>query len=405
MRILRRRIGRRRFVPKRHRPPDGSKNRFGMENPMNKPNQKLGFGLMRMPLTNADDPTSVDFGQVCTMVDTFLERGFTYFDTAYMYHNGVSEEIAGRALVDRHPRASFTLTTKLPVVMLKSEADNERIFSDQLRKCHVSYFDYYLLHCLTKENFEKAERLHCFEFVQRLKAEGKVKCVGFSFHDTADVLEQILRAHPEIEFVQLQINYLDWEDPQVQSRLCYEVCEKYGKPVIVMEPVKGGTLASIPAAAEALMKEACPDASVASWAVRYAASRPSVFVVLSGMSTLGQLLDNTSYMRSFRPLSAQEEKICEQAARIIRDKTEIACTGCAYCTEGCPRHIAIPKYFALYNEWEREGRKNDAPARYAALTKEFGKASDCIRCRQCERHCPQHLPITKYLESVARGME
>jgi len=238
--------------------------------------KKLGFGTMRLPITNKDDVTSVDMPQFCKMVDAFLERGFTYFDTAYMYHNFVSETMLREALVKRHPRESFTVATKLPTMMLKIKEDMERIFNEQLEKCGVEYFDYYMLHCLNAANYAIAQNFDSFSFIQQKKTEGKIKKIGFSYHDNAELLEEILSAHPEVEFVQLQLNYLDWDNMNIQSGKCYEVCVKYGKEVIVMEPVKGGTLAAVPAGAEKMLKEYAPSASPASWAVRFAASLPNV---------------------------------------------------------------------------------------------------------------------------------
>ena len=248
------------------------------------------------------------------MVDTFLEHGFTYFDTAYMYHEFQSEKIVRAALVERHDRSAFTLATKLPTMFLKAEGDQERIFAEQLEKCGVDYFDYYLLHNLNVANYRKVCRFDSFAFAARMKAEGKIRHVGFSFHGSAQLLDEILTKHPEMEFVQLQINYLDWESEWVQSRRCYEVAVKHKKPVIVMEPVKGGTLAKVPKNAEKLFRDREPELSVPSWAIRFAASLDNVMMVLSGMSTLEQMEDNLSYMEDFRPLTEEEKKLTAQVA-------------------------------------------------------------------------------------------
>lgn len=371
--------------------------------------KKLGFGLMRLPTTDPKDQKSIDMPQLERMVDTFLERGYTYFDTAYMYHDHQSEIAIREALVKRHLRDSFTLTTKLPTMFLKEEGDQERIFEEQRQKCGVEFFDYYLLHNLNTANYATAERLGSFEFLKRLREEGKIRHIAFSFHDKADVLETILAAHPEVEFVQLQINYLDWESQRVQSRLCYETVMRHGKQVIVMEPVKGGALAKIPDEGEALLKAADPGASVASWAVRFAASLPNVHVVLSGMSNIAQLEDNTGFMSDFKPLTEEERQMLMKCADIINNYTAVPCTACRYCTEGCPMGIDIPEIFAMYNKsakakllraWSDPGKES-----YDEFIRDHAKASDCVQCGQCEGACPQHIGVIKALRDVANAFE
>ena len=372
--------------------------------------KKLGFGCMRLPILDAANQGSIDLEQFKKMVDIFLERGFTYFDTAYMYHDFKSEIFVREGLVKRHPRESFTLTTKLPTMMLHTKEDCERIFNEQLEKCGVDYFDYYLLHNLNTVNYETAEKLDCFNFIQQKKAEGKVKHICFSYHDNAALLDKILTAHPEIEFVQIQMNYLDWESRSIQSRKCYEVIRKHRKKVIVMEPVKGGMLAKVPAPVEEMFKNYAPNDSVASWAVRFAASHEDVFMVLSGMSNLEQLEDNTSYMQDFQPLNDEEFKIIENAVKIITEKIAIPCTACRYCVKGCPQNIAIPEYFALYNSYYREHGEKKVDGFFNELAyynnfKNNGKASDCIKCHACEKACPQHIAITLWLKKIAALFE
>ncbi len=368
--------------------------------------KKLGFGMMRLPLLNEEDKKSIDKKTVCQMVDTFMERGFTYFDTAYMYHEYESERAMKDVLVTRKDRDSYTLASKLPVMQLKEKEDMERIFNEQREKCGVEYFDYYLLHALDAEHYKTVKRLDCFGFAMQKKAEGKVKHVGFSFHDSAEVLDQILTEHPEAEFVQLQLNYLDWEDEKVQSRKCYETAVKHGKKVVVMEPVKGGTLAKLPKKAEDVLKALHPDWSAASWAIRFVASLENVMVVLSGMSTPEQMDDNTAYMKEFEPLTEKEKQVLlGEVVDSIHEAAKIPCTACRYCVEGCPMNIAIPEYFALYNDEITDKGNPEHAKRYAELTKEHGKASDCVECGQCEGACPQHLPAITWLKKVAEVFE
>ena len=373
------------------------------------PKKKLGFGLMRLPRLDPNDPANVDVEQVKQMVDLFMDRGFTYFDTAWMYNGFASEYVAKSALVDRYPRESYTLATKLHNEFFNSLEGRDDVFNAQLKKTGVDYFDYYLLHGIEASSYPHYEKFDCFEWLLQKKEAGLVRHVGFSYHDNPELLDEILTKHPQMEFVQLQINYLDWESEWIQSCACYEVATKHGKPVIVMEPIKGGTLANVPAEAEELLKGMDPNLSVASWAIRFAASLPNVMCVLSGMSDLAQMENNLSYMEDFKPLSEDEKAACFEVADIINAQTSIACTACHYCTDGCPMHICIPEYFSLYNEDMRDDLEHKGWTinftNYQKLGDEFGKASDCIECGQCEDMCPQHLQIIESLVKVAAHFE
>ena len=369
--------------------------------------KKLGFGLMRLPLTNPSDSKSIDINEFCKMTDAFIEKGFTYFDTAYMYHDGKSECAVKEALVKRYPRDSFTLTDKMPVWYLKEKEDMQRIFDDQCERCGVDYFDYYLVHSLDDENYALTQKFGAFDFVANLQKQGKVKTIGFSFHGDDKLLERILKEHPEMQIVQLQINYLDWESEKIQSRRCYEIARRYNKPVIIMEPVKGGRLADLPEKADKLLKAYNPDASAASWAIRFAASHDGVMTVLSGMSDMTQLNDNTGYMQNFEPLNNDEQEIIKQVTEIIKSMVVVDCTGCEYCVSGCPMNIAIPKYFSVYNKKvnKEKGLSVTPKEQYEELKNTFGSPKDCIACGQCESHCPQHLQIIQNLRLVADMFE
>ena len=372
--------------------------------------KKLGFGVMRMPLLDSNDVTSFDMPQINQMVDTFLKEGFSYFDTAFIYHRGKSEDMIKRCLVERHPRESFVLATKLPIWHVKSPEDPLSLFEKQLSRCGVEFFDYYLLHSLNADIYETIKQFDLFKFGFDLKKQGQIKSFGFSFHDTPQLLEEILSdqaksGNPKLDFVQLQINYADWDNPGIQSRACYEIAQKYGIPIIVMEPVKGGTLANLPAAAEELLRAHEPKASPASWAVRYAAGVEGVFMVLSGMSNMAQLNDNISYMKDFKPLDKAELAVVDKVVKVLNEGTAIGCTYCGYCAKDCPKNIAIPNYFALYNDLKQNPKAFLPSGYYNMISKKAGKASDCTACKVCHKMCPQRLDIIGGLKEVVEVFE
>ena len=362
--------------------------------------KKLGFGCMRLPVANGNSE-EIDDAVFCRMIDRYMEQGFVYFDTAYPYHNQKSEEAVRRCLVERYDRERFLLADKMPVWLVQNTEDYSEIFERQLARYGVTYFDFYLLHAMNKTRVEETEKTGGFAFVQRMKTEGRIRHIGFSFHDTAEALEEILKNHPEMEFVQLQINYYDWESENVQSRKCYEVAEKHGVPVIVMEPVKGGTLANMVGEPARILSALDENASYASYAVRYAASLPNVILVLSGMSDLKQLQDNTAYMKDFQPLTDKEQQAIGKVVEELEKLPTIPCTNCRYCVEGCPKKIRIPDIFGVYNMGVQFGVTDAVRGSYRCQIDGSGKAGDCIKCGKCEAQCPQHLEIRKLLEEAA----
>ncbi len=366
----------------------------------NEVKKNFGFGMMRLPMIGEE----VDYEHTCKMVDEFMAQGFNYFDTAHGYISGKSEIAIRECLVKRYPRESYILTNKLTDNLFDSKEDIRPFLETQLKACGVEYFDFYLMHAQDGRNFEKYRRCNAYETAFELKKEGKIRHVGISFHDSAEVLEHIITTYPEIEVVQIQFNYVDYEDPEVEGRKCYEVCRKYNKPIIVMEPVKGGTLVNLPANAKRVLEE-LDNGSVASYAIRFAAGFEGIAMVLSGMSNMEQMLDNLSYMKDFQPLSDVEMEAVHKVCDIIKSKSMIPCTACRYCVDGCPMKISIPDLFACYNakmihnDWNQDYNYNNVH------TINHGKASDCIGCGKCEQICPQHLEIRDLLKKVAECFE
>ncbi|MBQ3795489.1 MAG: aldo/keto reductase [Butyrivibrio sp.] len=366
--------------------------------------KKLGFGTMRLPRLDPDDAASIDIEQFKKMADMFIDRGFCYYDTAYPYHQEHSEEAVKEAVVKRFPRDSYLLADKMPILRVTKTEDYQMFFDEQLRRCGVDYFDYYLLHNLGRDRYIKTEKYGGFPFIEKLKKAGYVRYIGFSFHDDAQTLDRILTEHPEVDFVQLQINYLDWESIAIQSGLCYETAKKHGKKVTVMEPVKGGALVKLPEAALKKFNEFYadhndPSITPASLAIRYAASLDNVQMVLSGMSSIEQLENNTAYMKDFKPLSDEEKELASSITEILNSAGTIPCTSCRYCMEVCPNNINIPEYFGLYNMHAVTGNKSNMY--YERFSMNHGKASECVKCGLCEKNCPQHIDIRKRLEDFA----
>ena len=363
--------------------------------------KNFGFGCMRLPLLENGE---VDAKETCKMVDTFIEEGFNYFDTAHGYLGGKSELALKECLTSRHKRSEYILTNKLTMAYFNKQEDIRPFFEGQLEACGVEYFDYYLMHAQSKDIFAHFKKCHAYETALELKKEGKIRHFGISFHDKSEVLEEILKEYPQIEVVQIQFNYLDYEDPAVQSKKCYEVCRKYNKPVIIMEPVKGGNLVNLPDDAKVILEE-LHGGSNASYAIRFAASFAGVKMVLSGMSNLEQMNDNLSYMKDFQPLNKTEMEAVHKVADVFHSKHMIPCTACRYCIEGCPKQISIPDLFAcmnaktVFHDWNADYYYNNVH------TVHNGKASACIKCGKCEKVCPQHLEIRNLLTAVVNEFE
>ena len=363
----------------------------------------FGFGCMRLPMKGG----AVDYDEFCRMADVFIDAGFNYFDTAHGYIGGMSETAIRDCVAKRYPREKFLLTNKLTDPYFRKQEDIRPFFEQQLAWCGVDYFDFYLMHAQDKNNYEKFKRCKAYETAYGFKEEGLIRHFGISFHDKVEVLDRILNEHPEIEIVQIQFNYVDYEDASVESRKVYEVCEKHGKPVIVMEPVKGGSLVKLPEQADAILR-GLNGGSNASYAIRFAASFPQMAMVLSGMSNMAQMEDNLSAMREFEPLNAAEMEAIGKVCDIFHSLDLVPCTACHYCVEEneCPKGIRIPDMFSSLNAHEAFHNWNTGYYYESVITGGgHGKASDCIRCGKCEKVCPQHLPIRELLQKVAKTFE
>ncbi len=363
---------------------------------------KLGFGLMRLPEKDGE----IDLERVCGMVDRYMKAGFNYFDTAYVYHGGNSEKAVKEVLVKRYPREAFTVATKLPAWSISTPEDRDRVFAEQLERTGLSYFDYYLLHSMEDgSNYDVYEKLDCFSWCMQKKAEGKILHFGFSFHGTPELLEKVLDKHPEVEFVQIQLNYADWDNQVVHSGKLYEILRSRNIPMIIMEPVKGGTLANLSPDLEGMFREVHPDRSAASWAMRFCGSLDGIGTILSGMSTEEQVADNLATFTNFEPLSEREQQTIANVLEKMLATSLIGCTSCRYCVDGCPQNIRIPDIFGAVNTLRKFPGDNRPKFFYGSLTGFSGKASSCIGCGQCEAVCPQHLPIIELLREAAEKLE
>ena len=363
---------------------------------------KLGFGLMRLP----EKDGAIDHEQVCNMVDKYMKAGLNYFDTAYVYHGGKSEVEVKEAIVKRYDRSSFMLATKLPAWEIKKPEDVERVFNEQLQRTGAEYFDFYLLHAVEDgNNYDVYVKYNCFDWCMKRKEEGKIKHFGFSFHGSPELLEKILDEHPEVEFVQIQLNYLDMNHPVVRSQKLYDILSSRNIPIIVMEPVKGGMLAGMTPEIESKFKALRPEKSMASWALRFVGSLPGVMTILSGMSNEEQMNDNLDTFVGFEPLSDAEKAVVDEVRDAILAIPQIGCTSCKYCCDGCPQQISIPDVFRSLNALRRNPEDLRAKNSYAALIKDHGRACDCIGCGQCEGVCPQHLSIIELLKEAAEILD
>lgn len=364
---------------------------------------KMGYGFLRLPTIEENGEKRIDFGLTCRLVDSFIAKGGRYFDTAYTYLKGESETMLREALVKRYPRDSYMIADKLPGYNVKSYEDNEKYFNEMLGRCGVDRFDVFMLHWLTAGNYRIAEEMNEFGFMRDVKARGQADRIGFSYHDSPELLDEILTAHPEVDCVLIQVNYLDWNSATLQAKQLYDVAAKHGKSVMVMEPVKGGSLAKLPDDVAAKLAEVNPDLSPAAWALKFAQFLENVEVVLSGMNTLEQIEEN---MRDIEPITAEETAALMEAAEMLLSAIAVNCTGCGYCAPHCPKKIAIPRYLSLYNDYARapgDGWKMQHA--FDAIAAGNGKPSECAACGMCEKNCPQKLPITGTLQKVAGAFE
>ena len=367
---------------------------------------KFGFGCMRLPQTDAEDPTKIDQELFNEMVDLYMEHGFNYFDTSYAYHNGVSEVALRKAVVERYPRESYNICDKMPTWALTSKEDNEKFVNEMLERLGIDYFDVFFVHNINTPWYKLAENADSFQYVKNMKEKGIAKKIGFSFHDHAELLEEVLDKYADIiDIVQIQLNYLDWEDPVIESRKCYELCVKHGLDVYVMEPLKGGLLVNAPDNIKKEFNEFSPDKSIASFALRFAASLDNVKMVLSGMNQMDHLIDNINTFENFEVLSDEENEFLKKMAEKLDESVAVACSECGYCIDACPEMIPIPEYFTLYNISKNRPEEDIYKLYFDKLADEKVPADECTYCGTCLEHCTQQIDIPEVLEKVCENFE
>ncbi|MBQ6628457.1 MAG: aldo/keto reductase [Methanobrevibacter sp.] len=367
---------------------------------------KFGFGCMRLPQTDSNDPTKVNQELFNKMVDTYMEKGFNYFDTSYAYHGGISEVAIRKAVVERYPRESFQICDKMPTWALTSKEDNEKFVNEMLERLGTDYFDVFFIHNINTPWLKLAEECETFEYVKKMKEDGIAKKIGFSFHDGAELLEKVLDKYGDMfDIVQLQLNYLDWEDPAIESRKCYELCVEHGLDVYVMEPLKGGVIINCPEEIENDFKQFNPDKSIASFALRFAASLDSVKIVLSGMNKMEDMLDNCNTFENFEVLSDEEKEFLKKMAKKLDSSVAVQCSECGYCVDACPEMIPIPEYFSLYNLSKNRPQENIYKLYFDKLADEKVPADECTYCGTCLDHCTQKIDIPEELEKVCENFE
>ena len=367
-------------------------------------NEVFGFGLMRLPLLDADDPASIDMEEFTKMADYYMDHGFNYYDTSYAYHNEKSEGAFKQAVSDRYPRESYRIVDKIPTWALTCEEDNQRYLEEMMERLGIDYFDKLFIHNINEAWWPLAEKAKSFDFLVKMKEEGIAKEIGFSLHAKPEILREVLEKHPIFDFIQLQINYLDWNDPQLRTHELYEIAVEHGLEVLVMEPLKGGTLINLPDDAAEMLKKRDPDASPASWGLRFAASLDAVKIVNSGMGKMSDMIDNVDTFTDFKPLSEEEFEFLEKVSETVRSKIAVPCSYCKYCVAHCPNDIPIPDYFGIYNSEKQVSFFNNT-FNYNILSQVHGKASDCTECGECMEFCTQSLDIPKYMKDVAETFE